>query len=149
MKAKIKETGEIVNVIDLFDDSTAKIGPNEFVKVSTLDIIDPEQQKTLYSRLEESNYQWNVEIKAFNYTQPKTLAETVNLMLSNNFKNRLKAEYYQLDLRIKALEKALYKRQDLSNVDDKESNALASQADAMLTYQNILKQRILDLGIKL
>src|SRR5574344_1757395 len=149
MKAKVKETGEIVNVIDLFDDGTAKIGPNEFVKVSTLDIIDPEQQKTLYSRLEESNYQWNVEIKAFNYTQPKTLAETVNLMLSNNFKNRLKAEYYQLDLRLNPLEKALYKRQDLSNVDDKESNALASQADAMLTYQNILKQRILDLGIKL
>ena len=43
MKARIKETDEIVNVIDLFDDGTAKIGSNEFVKISTLDIIDPEQ----------------------------------------------------------------------------------------------------------
>ena len=42
MKARIKETDEIVNVIDLFDDGTAKIGSNEFVKISTLDIIDPE-----------------------------------------------------------------------------------------------------------
>lgn len=39
MKAKLKKTGEIVNVEDLFDDGTA-LANGCYIKVSNLDFID-------------------------------------------------------------------------------------------------------------
>lgn len=39
MKAKLKETGEIVNIEDLFDDGTALVN-GVYIKVSKLDFIE-------------------------------------------------------------------------------------------------------------
>ena len=36
MKARVKATGEIVDVTNLFDDGTAEIGENNYIKVSKI-----------------------------------------------------------------------------------------------------------------
>ena len=38
MKARVKATGEIVDVTNLFDDGTAEIGENTYMKVSQIDM---------------------------------------------------------------------------------------------------------------
>ena len=38
MKAVVKSTGEIVDVTNLFDDGTAEIGENTYMKVSQIDM---------------------------------------------------------------------------------------------------------------
>ena len=38
MKARVKATGEIVDVTNLFDDGTAEIGENNYIKVSKIDM---------------------------------------------------------------------------------------------------------------
>lgn len=62
MKARIKETGEIVNVTNLFDDGTAEIGENTYIKVSQIDMdLDgtegfdmPSEQRIKYELLKIS-----------------------------------------------------------------------------------------------
>ena len=75
-----------------------------------------------------------------------TLADTIPLMLSKDYKERLLAEYLQLCIRWKKIEYAVSKR--MANVGmvaasiDNTLRDLNRQAGAMSSYMYILKQRL-------
>lgn len=67
------------------------------------------------------------------------LKDTIPLMVSEDYRDRLKAEYFQLVLRIKKLEIRL------EEVDDE---LLAAQLTIMEAYRKILKERLTKEGIQ-
>lgn len=71
------------------------------------------------------------------------LIETAELMKSADYKNRFKAEYYQLDIRIKKLETFLdkYINNELDFTPDCTVLLLQTQLNAMKTYRDILTRR--------
>lgn len=71
------------------------------------------------------------------------LNETVNLMNSDDYQDRFKAEYKQLSIRLKGLERMLYmyEMDKLSFEPECSKELLASQALSMRTYQAILEER--------
>lgn len=71
------------------------------------------------------------------------LKDTVKGMISTDFKERLKAEYQQIHLRLIGLSRYLLK----DDVVDRE--LLEQQRDYMLGYRNILVVRASHLGINL
>ena len=71
------------------------------------------------------------------------LNETVELMNSDDYQDRFKAEYKQLSIRLQGLERMIY-MYDMGklNFEPKCSKELlASQALSMRTYQAILEER--------
>lgn len=71
------------------------------------------------------------------------LKDTVDLMLSDDWKDRLKAEYLQCIIRTNGLQEALNSRQ----FGKFEKMALESQLSAMRGYCGILASRCLRAGI--
>ncbi|MDY2736061.1 crAss001_48 related protein [Intestinibacter sp.] len=71
------------------------------------------------------------------------LKNTVDLMLSKDFKDRFKAEYYQLKDRTEKLEKMLYgyRNNTLKFKPKCSYELLDAQLSSMKTYLNILKER--------
>ena len=131
---------------------SGKILFNDYIcrDLNEITLATEEQKKTLFSRLKEAGYQWNDKTKNFTQATPETLKDTVDLMLSKDFKDRLKAEYYQLNIRLKSLYKAIYESPNPSGLSAEiYYGNLKTQYNAMVTYQNILIKRILDLGIEL
>lgn len=71
------------------------------------------------------------------------LKNTVELMESTDFKDRTKAEYYQLKIRTEKLENMLnkYKNGTLDFVPNCSYDLLYTQLCSMKIYLNILKER--------
>ena len=71
------------------------------------------------------------------------LKETVELMLSNDYKERFKAEYYQLKIRIDRLDNMLSKMEndELNFTPTCPYELLQNQLKAMLLYEIFLKER--------
>lgn len=71
------------------------------------------------------------------------LKETVELMLSNDYKERFKAEYYQLKIRIDRLDNMLSKMEndELNFIPTCPYELLQNQLKAMLLYEIFLKER--------
>lgn len=66
------------------------------------------------------------------YLYEMELEDTVELMKSKDFKDRLRAEFLQLCIRISKLEKYL---------ETNESDLLDAQLEIMKAYRSILKER--------
>ena len=79
------------------------------------------------------------------------LSETIELMTSENYDDRLKAEYYQLGLRIVGLAKMLegYKNGTLPFTPKCSYELLKSQLSSMEQYAHILEERAKVEGIDL
>lgn len=78
------------------------------------------------------------------------LVETVNLMCSNDFKDRFIAEYVQLVIRLSKLNDVLNNTSDVSHeVDDITRALMIKQHDAMESYKECLEKRADILGIDL
>lgn len=78
------------------------------------------------------------------------LDETVNLMCSNDFKDRFIAEYVQLVIRLSKLDAVLNNTSDTRfEVDDITRTLMLKQRDAMGTYKVCLEKRADILGIDL
>ena len=71
------------------------------------------------------------------------LKDTVEMMLSSDYKERFKAEYIQLDIRLKKLRTMLdkYNKGELDFTPDCSSDLLEYQYETMKRYMLILKQR--------
>lgn len=71
------------------------------------------------------------------------LKDTVDLMTSKDFKDRAKAEYYQLDNRIKGLERMLegYRNNTLDFVPNCSYDLLHTQLVYMRAYRDVLEER--------
>lgn len=71
------------------------------------------------------------------------LNDTCELMVSNDYKDRFKAEYYQLDNRINGLKNMLIKYQDgtLKFAPNCSYDLLNSQLKIMELYREILEER--------
>lgn len=71
------------------------------------------------------------------------LKETVELMLSNDYKERFKAEYYQLKIRIDRLDNMLSEMEndELNFTPTCPYELLQNQLKAMLLYEIFLKER--------
>ena len=71
------------------------------------------------------------------------LKDTVELMISDNYNNRFKAERYQLDIRINKLQAMLekYKNNQLDFVPKCPYELLNKQLEAMIEYRNCLLER--------
>ena len=78
----------------------------------------------------------------------KTLEETVDLMLSDDWKDRLKAEYYQLENRYIALTEHLLE-QDLNGNDGSPQHTRFDQQNSMRMYLASLKRIAKAEGIEL
>lgn len=79
------------------------------------------------------------------------LNETANMMQSENYKERFKAEYYQVKIRCEKLEAMLVKYK-AGTLDFKPScsyELLSEQLRAMNEYRHILKARAVIEGIEL
>ena len=72
------------------------------------------------------------------------LKNTIELMLSNDFKERFKAEYYQLNKRIAGLQGMLikYKQGTLDFKPNCSYELLHTQLVYMEGYRNILEERV-------
>ena len=78
------------------------------------------------------------------------LDETVNLMCSNDFKDRFIAEYAQLVIRLSKLNDVLNNTSDTRfEVDDITKALMLKQRDAMGSYKMCLEKRADILGIDL
>ena len=69
------------------------------------------------------------------------LDETINDMLSDNYEDRFRAEYWQLAIRIKALDSTLALIQDNHFECDTPYTLLLWQREAMKIYLDALAQR--------
>ena len=81
----------------------------------------------------------NEEMEEAEGPKEMTLESTVDDMLSKNYKDRFRAEYNQLSIRIKRLEKIL--KGERSVVLNCSHTLLGEQLRSMKTYLNCLKQR--------
>lgn len=70
------------------------------------------------------------------------LADTVNLMYSNDWRDRFIAEYIQLQIRLSKLDDVLNNRSDTYSVtDDVLKSVMYKQRDAMESYKLCLERR--------
>lgn len=69
------------------------------------------------------------------------LNDTVKPMLSDDYKERFKAEYWQLRIRIKKLSKFLDEHENSYSKRLKSLSLLYMQLAYMISYKNILEQR--------
>ena len=84
-------------------------------------------------------------------SRPTELHETKELMDSRDYKERFRAEYYQLDIRLAKLHKMLvkYAAGTLDFKPDCPIEVLVSQEAAMLSYKHALEMRAEYEGIEL
>lgn len=74
------------------------------------------------------------------------LKDTVELMLSGNWKARLKAEYYQCEIRVQELEAAIVKLTKEAGRDPVKRGdlwALRRQLRRMRPYRDVLRDRLM------
>ena len=71
------------------------------------------------------------------------LKDTIELMISSDYNNRFRAEYYQLEVRIDKLQTMLekYKNNQLDFVPSCSYELLSKQLDAMVQYRDCLLER--------
>lgn len=69
------------------------------------------------------------------------LSDTVNLMNSSDWKDRLVAEYVQLSIRLSKLEDVLNNKSDTYSADNRTRAVLIKQHDAMESYKICLEKR--------
>ena len=71
------------------------------------------------------------------------LKDTVELMISDNYDNRFRAEYHQLEIRIDKLQTMLekYKNNQLDFVPKCSYDLLNKQLEAMIEYRDCLLER--------
>lgn len=69
------------------------------------------------------------------------LSDTIEAMTSSDFKERFKAEYYQLEIRINKLRKIVDNYEQLPFKPKCSRELLGSQLVSMLTYKSYLLQR--------
>ena len=81
----------------------------------------------------------------------KELIDTAKLMVSKNYQDRFKAEYYQLKIRRDKLLKMIldYNSGKLEFVPISSIYLLNTQLDCMNTYLNILQMRAMTEGVDL
>ena len=81
----------------------------------------------------------------------KELIDTAKLMVSKNYQDRFKAEYYQLKIRRDKLLKMIldYTAGKLEFVPISSIYLLNTQLDCMNTYLNILQMRAMTEGVDL
>lgn len=89
----------------------------------------------------------NMETNMKDFKDITELKDTVDLMLSDNFEDRLKAEFAQLDIRLQGLTKFL-ESEKFTTLSDKQQTLLKAQFKYMSEYFCILFQRLQDLGIE-
>ena len=79
------------------------------------------------------------------------LQDTVEMMNSSDYKERFKAEFYQLKLRIDGLEAMLtkYENGTLEFTPSSDIALLKTQIATMVAYENILKMRAKQESIEL
>ena len=77
------------------------------------------------------------------------LKDTIKLMESNDYKDRFKAEYYQVKIRREKLQKTLDNWEHLSFITNSPKRYLKYQRDVMLEYMQVLEERAEKEGIKL
>ncbi len=78
------------------------------------------------------------------------LVETINLMCSNDWKDRFVAEYIQLIIRLSKLDDVLNNTSDTySVIDDRIKALMLKQRDAMESYKMCLEKRADIAGINL
>lgn len=73
---------------------------------------------------------------------PKKLEYTVNLMISDDWGDRLLAEYYQLQIRIKGLEDFIHNPDKFFKLPLTEQGLLADQLRHMKDYMRVLSVRL-------
>lgn len=78
-----------------------------------------------------------------------TYEETSKLMLSDNYKDRFMAEYYQLRIRINKLEKFITKNYKSLETLTTPLGVYAMQLEAMQKYKTILEARAAIEGIEI
>lgn len=77
------------------------------------------------------------------------LKDTIKLMKSDDYKDRFKAEYYQVKIRKEKLQKTLDNWEYLSFTPNSPKRYLKYQCDVMLEYMQVLKERAEKENIKL
>ena len=77
------------------------------------------------------------------------LQDKVYKEYNSTFKSRIIEEYKQLGDRLSKLNTAINKEDFKEKVEEKQYNLICAQNRAMTEYWNILRDRIIDLGIKL
>ena len=77
----------------------------------------------------------------------KELIDTAKLMVSNDYKDRFKAEYYQLKIRRDKLSRMILDYNSFVPISS--IYLLNTQLDCMDTYLNILQMRAMTEGIDL
>lgn len=75
--------------------------------------------------------------------------DTVELMLSSDYKDRFRAEYYQLKIRLKRLYRMIAERATAEQIDGCPIEIHKEQAKIMLDYLNTLEIRAIVEGIEL
>ena len=78
-----------------------------------------------------------------------TLEETIPLMLSKNYKERLKAEYYQQTIRVKRFSRFVKRAKEGKVKLPYPWTLLEGQLRVMRSYRNIIKARLDLEGINL
>ena len=77
------------------------------------------------------------------------LKDTIKLMESDDYKDRFKAEYYQVKIRKEKLQKTLDNWEYLSFTPNSPKRYLKYQRDIMLEYMKVLEERAEKEDIKL
>ena len=80
-------------------------------------------------------------------TEEMTLEDTVDLMLSLDWEDRLYAEYYQLKIRYKKLKEVL--SSPSKSIPPKALKLLSLQETIMASYIAVLEERAASLGLAL
>lgn len=79
----------------------------------------------------------------------RKLSDTVDMMLSEDYKERFKAEYYQVLIRADKLAEMLRNWDNLNFTPTCRKGIYERQLHVMVTYLDILNERALKEGIKL
>lgn len=79
----------------------------------------------------------------------KELIDTVSLMMSDNYKDRFKAEYYQTQIRYERLKRMVDNWDHLDFNPTCPKAIFLTQLDAMRAYVNVLSYRAKEEGIDL
>ena len=69
------------------------------------------------------------------------LKDTIKLMESDDYKDRFKAEYYQVKIRKEKLQKMLNNWEHLSFIPNSPKRYFKYQLDVMVEYMQVLEQR--------
>lgn len=77
----------------------------------------------------------------------RKLSDTVDMMLSDDYKERFKAEYYQVQIRAEKLSEMLVNWDNLKFTPTCRKEIYRRQLHAMVAYLDILNERALKEGV--